>query len=437
MASGTSNDDANANFGLSPVGTGSLTCSTPQPGDLSVSVTDAKDGTAISGADVKVQGPEDWHGMTDGSGVAIFQGIAAGPYTVTGTKSGYTIDTTSANVPEASCASAKLKLRKIVLEIVDVSTGNVVSGTNQTKIVGQKIRLRVRTKPLGQTMTDTRWAIPGDRVKNYTQSVGSGVKTDLAAADLRNTSIDYYWISGGNQIVQVSAHVAGTKLSASVTYRVLRPVVDYFTTAISSVNICVGNYIDPGTWLAAFQPPATPGNQWDAQVTAPAGGDGQIGFTQLINVNRTRTSNAGGTTTLSTGGDFDLDGDLGIQYSGPQPIAAGGSAQLNGGRYSDSPANPLTGDSSASTASDSFQLYLMYQSSEPESIWVTLSKVNWNWAGKTTRTGAPAANTWGPATGTQLASDRNGTDSIDLPEWKESWSSLLGVKLEDFGMQIA
>jgi hypothetical protein len=104
MANGTSNDDANANFGLSPVGTGSSTCSTPQPGDLGVLVTDAKYGTPISGADVKTQGPESWQGITDGGGVVIFQGIAGGACTVTGTKSGYTIDTASVNVPQPSSA---------------------------------------------------------------------------------------------------------------------------------------------------------------------------------------------------------------------------------------------------------------------------------------------------------------------------------------------
>jgi hypothetical protein len=421
--------DANTCFGPGPVGGVVPVPCPPPPGNLTVVVTDAQTKAPIPGANVQIQGPQNSSGTSDASGTAQFPGISPGSYTANATKAGYTTGNASATVASGATTTANISLQKIVLEIVDMKTGTVVSGTAQTKIVGQKVQLQVRTNPLGQAMTNIQWTIPGDRVKNYTQSTGSGVKTDLAAADLQGTSITFFWINGGNNNVQVTAQVAGTTLNASATYNVLRPTVDHFTTATSGVNICVSNYITPGTWLAAYQPtpPAKAGNQWDAKVTAPAGGDGQIGLTQLINVNRTRTTNAGLAQIWSSGGAFVLDDGLGIQYSGAQAIAASASATLSGGAYSDSPATPLTGDLSAKTAADSFHLYLMFKSSEAGSIWVTLSTVNWNWGGQTTRTGAPAANTWSPATGTSLASDANGADSTELPTWTRAYSSISWV----------
>jgi hypothetical protein len=407
-------------------------------GTLRGRVTDADNanpGTnGIQGARVSIEGEAGRTATTNAQGEFEFTFMQSGSYRVQATKAGHTRNTVPVTATFRPCdtANVTIPIRRITLEIVNRRTGAVVSGTNQSRIVGQKVELEVRTRPAGEAMTNIRWTIPGDRIKNYTQSVASAVKTDLAAADLQRATIDFYWINRGHHTVQVSAQVAGATLTASVDYNVLRPTINRFTTTVSSVNLCIGNYIRPGTWFAAYQPtpaPARVGNQWNAQVTAPAGGAGQIGLTQLINVNRVQTTNAAVTQTWSSGGALVLDDGLGIQYSGPQPIAAGSAATLSGANYADSPGNPLSAGYSASSATDSFELYLMYKSSEAGSIWVTLRKVRWNWAGQTTRIGAPAspANNWNAPIGTALASDANGTDSMALPTWNRAYSSLSWV----------
>ena len=47
-----------------------------------------------------------------------------------------------------------------------------------------------------------------------------------------------------------------------------------------------------------------------------------------------------------------LDDGLGIQYSGPQPIAASASATMNGAAYADSPGTPLTANLSTKSANE-------------------------------------------------------------------------------------
>lgn len=317
------------------------------------------------------------------------------------------------------------------LEIFDMKLGAVVSSAKHDKIVGQKVLLLARSKPVGHAVTNVQWTIPGERIKNYTQSVGAGTRTELSAPDLQKVSIEFYWIGGGCQTVQVSAQVDGVAQTASATFKVLRPTMDRFKITTSSVSVMTDHFASPGNpVLGAYQgtpPPARFGCQWDAKVTTTAGGAGQIAFTQKILVNRTWTNNAGVARHYTSGGVLVLDDGLGIQYDGPQPISAGGSATLDGWKYADSPWIPLSASDRSASASERFELYLMYKPSGGDSIWVTLGMAEWSWAGATTRIGAPAsvANNWNPATGAALtpAGSGSGTDSTQLPTWTGSFSS--------------
>ncbi len=317
-----------------------------------------------------------------------------------------------------------------VLEIVDRKTGVVVSGTTVTKIVGQKIELLVRANP-ATPLSNIQWTVPTRNVKSYTQALANGAVTDLSAGDLQAATLDFYWIDGGNKTVQVSATAAGNPPPVSVTFNVLRPTVDHFTTSTSGVHLCVGNYLGgarPGTWMAAYDPTSAKfGCQWDAKVTAPVNGAGKIGFTQLINYDRKKTDNGGNPWKITSGGSFYLDSDLGIQYNGDMTggvaIAATSSAQMNGWRFADSPGNALEATDQNSSANDSFHLYLMYRPDGADSIWVTLQRANWSWKGETTRIGAPAsaANNWNAISGGAMTNDANGADTTDLPVWDHHW----------------
>jgi hypothetical protein len=315
-----------------------------------------------------------------------------------------------------------------VLEIVDKSSGSIISGTMPTKIVGQKIVLSVRTQPPGHAITNVQWTIPPATVKSYTQTGNKGEKIDLASADLQGVDVDFYWIDGGSKAVQVTADVDGSAQSASVTVTVLRPTMEHFTIEVSSVNVFnTGFPLDPkNPYLAAYEAsPQKYGSQWDAKVKAPADGDGLIGFTQLILINRSRTSNSGKVSQLSSGGAYVLDGNEGIQYRGAQQIKANHTASLSGYIYADSPNTELKVGFQSYSVDESFELYLMYKPAGTDSIWVTLGKGTWGYAGQATRKGTPASTTNEWKRGPKVPMKKSdGVDSVEIPQWNDQYCNI-------------
>jgi hypothetical protein len=80
----------------------------------------------------------------------------------------------------------------------------------------------------------------------------------------------------------------------------------------------------------------------------------------------------------------------------------------------DLPAIGLSGTNLSSVATtQQFQMFLMYQPSSANSIWVTLQQVNWNWAA----TIAFANGAWGMPTGTSFSANPTGVRSASLPQW--------------------
>ncbi len=300
-----------------------------------------------------------------------------------------------------------------VLEIVDRRTGTVVSGTTQTVIVGQKMKLHVRTRPT-ESMSDIQWIVPGERVKDYSPSEHTAKPIPLDAGDLQDANLDFNWIAGGTETVQVAATVRGSRLAAQVTHHVLAPTAVSMTSQTGDVGVgATGIAGDPPMNLY-YGTHAKVGIRWVCKATAPAGGDGEIAATQLVNDIRKRTYNAGNSESRISG-EFMLDST--VPYDPAVPITAGASATWSS---NDNPSSPLTSDFAKKSANPSYRTYFMYKPDGTDSIWVTLMKLEWHWAGETTRVGAPAdpGNNWTPVSG--ASSDRNpsGAASTELPPWR-------------------
>ncbi len=307
-----------------------------------------------------------------------------------------------------------------VLEIIDRKSGAVVSGTTQTVIVGKKIELMVRTRP-AEAMTNIQWTVPGQRVKGYTQSTTAGTRTELNASDLQGVNLDFYWIAGGTQTVQVAATVRGSQLTAQVTHTVLTPTSVSMTSVTGSVGVgATGFPGDPPMSLYYGQSP-TVGIQWTCTATAPAGGDGVIAATQLNNSNRRRTQNSGTSQANSSGGVYMLDTT--VPYSAAVPVTASASATWTS---NDSPSTPLTSNLQEKSVNDLFRLYFMYKPAGADSIWVTLMRLDWHWAGRTSRVGAPgsAGNVWTPPTGVSSDVNPSGVASTELPTWTDNVTNI-------------
>ena len=318
----------------------------------------------------------------------------------------------------AGCTTAPCPLA-VRLEIVDAA-GTVLTGT-QTRIVGERIDLTVRTNPAGHALSNIQWTLPGDRIKDYTQAVGSAAVTNLTAAELTSASVQFYWfakLTGGN--VQVSANVDGAPQSASVSFNVLAPTAVSFTGEQCATKLGP-HFLYPLGVNAYDAATGHFGIQWNATCTAPAGGAGEIAITQLITRNFTRTR-AGVAEHITSPAQV-LDDGLGIQYSGPQPIAAGASATLSGNAYSDSPGSgQLTADITVINCNDQFIDFFMYKPSKPNAIWVTLSRMTWSWSGAATKAGPPPPPP--PPSGFVLGAHtpaaittQTGSASTALPQW--------------------
>jgi len=319
------------------------------------------------------------------------------------------------------------------IEIVD-ETGKVVSG-RQVRMVGEHVRLWVRSVPTGIVPTNIRWTVAANTVRTYSQSTSAGTAAPLIEAELQVEHVSFHWINGSfageSKSVTVTATVAGAAKTKTATFTVFRPRWDRFTTTPSSINICRNNFPrHTGTYLAAYDPiTGKVGMEWNAQVTAPPDGEGDVGFTQLINDDRVFTLNNGTPLYFSTNGTFVLDDGAGgtIQYNGSRNIADNGSRTFDWASTGsgDSPASLLTASLMKSSANTKFRVYLMYRPAGPDSIWVTLSVATWEFIGQTTRIGAPAStdNNWNDPTQQRLP-HTNGVDSFDLPEWIGDFNSI-------------
>ena len=90
----------------------------PVPGNLDVTVLDAKTGAPISGASVDIAGPEASAGNSSGSqGEVKKHGITPGAYSATAKKTGYTTESGSATVNSNTTAKIEIKLTLITVKI--------------------------------------------------------------------------------------------------------------------------------------------------------------------------------------------------------------------------------------------------------------------------------------------------------------------------------
>ncbi len=284
-------------------------------------------------------------------------------------------------------------------------------------MVGQKISLSGLTQPCGLTVSSRSWTLPGTLVKSYSQAEATAGTAALSNADLSGGTVGYYWIAGGTENVSYTATFGVVSLSASTTFNVQRPAA--MLLCLTTTNSPAVNCDDPGFnggLELHFGSRASPGISWTGTVTTPLCGSGSIACTQLINEYRHQTLAAGGKTqTVSSSGAYVLDNKLGIQYDGSAAI---GDSDTQASSKSDTPGSRLAGTIQKS-ASDSFQLYLMYHPSGADSIRVTLREVDWNWSGKCTLNG-----TWSMDAPGNASVDPPSSDSTTLPTWSNYSTNL-------------
>jgi hypothetical protein len=306
------------------------------------------------------------------------------------------------------------------LEIVDRKTGSVVSGTTQTKIVGQKVELQARSKPPGHSLSNIQWTIsgttPGTRpastVKSYSMALArTDAPTLLTSTDLQGQTLDLYWVpvqGEGSQTVSVRADVDGTPKQAQVTFNVRCPSLDSFTSVTGP--IAIGNPWGSGRELHCGTH-TNPGLKYTAKTTPPANGDGEIKFTQILQAALTQTPTSGPQQTWTIP-DWWLDIDDPYANHGPNAVSASTQATTSD---NDSPGLPLQVGFRDGTVSMTFKLYLMYKPAGADSIWVPLGLLNWGWSGAAHS--ADGGTSWTKTSGAHNANNPSGAKTGEFPTW--------------------
>ena len=273
--------------------------------------------------------------------------------------------------------------------------GNVITGTTQDVIVGQKISLTADIQPAGTTFSNPQWTVPGNRIAGYTANNTTGTVTQLS--NTSGSSINFYWVDGGNgRQVQLSATINGQTVTASATFNVKRPT-GQVTTQTGTVNVDnlalklrYGTFIDNGINGIAFS----------SNITIPSGFSGSLKWVQIATPLRRRRLNSGAWERWTGAG-------LDTQF----PYDTGSTTN-------DSPETALESIYQEKTVNDSFEMWLMFLPDGTDSILVPLRKVNWSWAGDAVRSG----QSWSlvSSSNTQNPSD---ADTTTYPTWTRNVTS--------------
>jgi hypothetical protein len=164
------------------------------------------------------------------------------------------------------------------------------------------------------------------------------------------------------------------------------------------------------------------GITWSGYVLTPANGAGKIAYTQIVKANRWHVGEASGAIKewFSSHGTNVIDSNKGgVDYKGIV-------IDVNNSRGTeiatdDNPAVYATGDSDypsfkAVGVDESFSTYLSYRptGAEDDTIWVTLSKLTWEWHGSAAKS---TNDLWQVDPASDASVSGLGEDISELPTW--------------------
>jgi hypothetical protein len=101
--------------------------------------------------------------------------------------------------------------------------------------------------------TDIVWTVSGQRLKDYDPTKETDQATELSEDDLKAKNIEFHWISGGSQTIEVTGKVGGALRKTTVSVNVMRPKAHIVTTSDGTPKPdLVGNIRDTGTYFTAL-----------------------------------------------------------------------------------------------------------------------------------------------------------------------------------------
>ncbi len=194
------------------------------------------------------------------------------------------------------------------LRLVNLSTGASGTSLMETMVVGQRVQLQVQCD--GGSLPNHVWGLPvvgsvglPSVVKSYGLSDAAvsvaAPTTAWTSAELHDDTLTFFWGRAGTFVVAVSAPDDPTVAPASDTFTVTTPALtDPVGNPAQTCQIDLDFVGDPARHLnppavsmgfnqtCGASPGGRPGILWNIPVTVPAGVNGEVALTQVINYKR-------------------------------------------------------------------------------------------------------------------------------------------------------
>jgi len=270
-------------------------------------------------------------------------------------------------------------------------------------IVGQQIALVANPDlPSSITPVGTQWTVGGTRIAGYNPSAGPTDVTPLKAADLKNTTVTFYWpytetavpvtykycvdITGANPVRQCSPDATATfevdgPTGGTMSFTPFAPAV-----TISNLTVCTdshGHKWPGGPWM--YYATGVTGLACPGEADYPA-------FGITFNTPTGYANDSGGSYSLvqlissdTTTGESSVKSVAGLDTEYP----------YGGPPSSDSPKVYLQSTARSVTRTFSANMFLMWQSNTSGSIPVPLGYQTWGFSGTATcSTSCGTARNW-------------------------------------------
>lgn len=241
--------------------------------------------------------------------------------------------------------------------------------------VGEVLTLEVRLKNSTTPPTNVLWTISGTRLKDYDPDKATDQVSELQDADRTKTTIEFHWVSGGDQTIEVICD--GAPQRAQVTVHVLRPTISVIATSDGTIKQDVtGNPLTTGTFFNEM-PNDLGGQRFQIlniggwiyfEATQDGNVVGDIGWLQVINyTTNTQTLTDGSTIGWNLHG---LDGQS--SYPGRNNYTVDGPQS-----------RVVRPNKEKLEYSAALTMYCMYKSFVAGAKWVPIRSTDWDFTYKT------------------------------------------------------
>jgi len=243
-------------------------------------------------------------------------------------------------------------------------------------------------------VTGVKWQVSevSRVVANY--EMGRYKATITPAANSGGDSICWYLVKVGTVTIKVKALINGKSYRNAVKIKVVGPQIVSFDSVTDAVKVADVENPDNGRVFKHLTfggdvVSRKAGIYWTAKVVAPPS-RGHFAFTQLMTVNRARTTAQGTVSRVTSNGDYVLDEFIFYGMTEGQEekdTARCWGREMQKAESDDSPAMGLARYEpqrqityKKAEADESFKTYLMYRPNN--GVWVGVALLEWRWSGE-------------------------------------------------------